>query len=288
VPRARAFRGAAHRRSRSAQKSRTARKTTCGLAPVDPPAPRAQLDQELRREERAAGFNRHALERAPGEQLAGTVDVADLEPEEEPVGEPVGTRVQGSNEGVGASNAVPDDRVGGARLEPLDKAPEIDDLELAVTVRVRKMVEAGGGEPGPERGTVAEVGRVVDGANRWVRRGQRVRQRRRRVPGAIVDDDDLERLGERRQRRQGLSHERLEVGGLVVGREEVRQGGQSLPRFGGGARDWRGRRRDRRGHLAAANRPLTFHTAVLPPLATTVMSNWLVSSSVSPPARRIT
>ena len=44
---------------------------------------------------------------------------------------------------------------------------------------------------------------------------------------AVVDRDDLERLGERRQGRQRLVDQALEVGLLVVGREEVRQPGDA-------------------------------------------------------------
>ena len=50
-----------------------------------------------------------------------------------------------------------------------------------------------------------------------------------RVARAVVDDDDLERLGERRQRLERLLDEPLEVRLLVVGREEVGQPGDAAP-----------------------------------------------------------
>ena len=60
------------------------------------PARRLELDQQLGREERAAGLDRDPLERLAPEELAGAVDVADPEPEEDPVGEPVGPGVDAS------------------------------------------------------------------------------------------------------------------------------------------------------------------------------------------------
>ena len=203
-----------------------------------PPAARPELDQELRGEERAARFDRHALERRPREELAGAVDVTDRQPEEDPVGEPVQARVDGPDQRVGALDPVADDRVGVARLEPLDQPAEVGDLELAVAVGEREVVVACGGEAGPERGAVAEVRRVVDGADLGMRRGELVGDGRRVVLRAVVDDDDLERLGEAGQGRERLLDEPAEVRGLVVGREEVRQRRQA-----------RGAGRDRgRGH----------------------------------------
>src|SRR6185369_596006 len=132
---------------------------------------------------------------------------------------------------------------------------------------------------------VPEVRGVVHGSDRWMGRGELVRDARRLVPGAVVDNDDLERLGERGQRGQRLRDEALEVGRLVVGREEVGQrrqlrSGRGTCQGGDGCH--------RRGHRVAASRPLTAQTPRLPPLATRVMSNWLVSSSRSRPSRRIT
>src|SRR5215211_6375541 len=47
----------------------------------DVAAARAKLDQQLCREERAAGLHGDPFERFPSEQLAGAVDVADLQSE---------------------------------------------------------------------------------------------------------------------------------------------------------------------------------------------------------------
>jgi hypothetical protein len=57
--------------------------------------------------------------------------------------------------------------------------------------------------------------------------GQLVGDRRCAVVRTIVDDEDLERLGEDRERLEGFVDEALEVGLLVVGREEVRELGDA-------------------------------------------------------------
>ena len=68
---------------------------------------------------------------------------------------------------------------------------------------------------------------------------------------AVVDDDDLERLGEPRQGLERLLDEPLEVRLLVVGREEVRQPRHEVG--GGGARLGR---RGGSGHVVS-KRPTT-------------------------------
>ena len=88
---------------RSRQKSRTARSTTRGSAPgrsaggprvvghahLHHAAPRrAQLDEQLRGQEGAARFQSDALQRLAPEQLAGAVDVAQPEAEEQAAGTP--------------------------------------------------------------------------------------------------------------------------------------------------------------------------------------------------------
>ena len=104
----RARRAFAHSRRRSAQKSLTARQITLRLrarrgaggprvvrdADLGDRRPaRRELDQQLGREERAARLDPDALERVAPEELAGAVDVADPQAEEDPVGEPVGAGV---------------------------------------------------------------------------------------------------------------------------------------------------------------------------------------------------
>ena len=108
--------------------------------------------------------------------------------------------------------------------QPGGQAADVGDLELAVAVGERDEVVAGGGEAGAKRRAVAEVRRVVDRPDdAGVGRRQRVGEGRRAVLRAVVDRDDLERVGEGRQRLERLLHEALEVGLLVVGREEVGQ-----------------------------------------------------------------
>ena len=62
----------------------------------------------------------------------------------------------------------------------------------------------------------------------WMGRGELVRDRPRRVTRAVVDDDDLERLGDRRQCLEGFVDEATQVRLLVVGREEIRQVSEAL------------------------------------------------------------
>ena len=75
---------------------------------------------------------------------------------------------------------------------------------------------------------------MVDGPDDvGVARRERVSDGRRRVLRAVVDGDDLERVGEGRQGLERLGDERLEVRLLVVCREEVRQARDACR--GGGA-----------------------------------------------------
>ena len=99
---------------------------------------------------------------------------------------------------------------------------EVGDLELAVAVGEGDELVAGGAEAGAECRAVAEVGRVVDGADD-VRMGGRelVGDLGGPVLRAVVDGDDLELVGEGRQGRQGFRDEGLEVGLFVVRGEEV-------------------------------------------------------------------
>ena len=71
-----------------------------------------QLDDHLGGEEGAAGFDSQPLEGLAPEELARAVDVGDLEAEEDPVGQAVGTRVQGPDKRIGALDPEADDDVG--------------------------------------------------------------------------------------------------------------------------------------------------------------------------------
>ena len=191
----------------------------------DRPAGRVQLDQQLGREERAARLDRDPREGVTPEQLAGAVDVADLEAEPDPVGEPVQPGVDRPDERVRPLDPVADDGVGLIGLAEAGGEPaEVRDPELAVAVGERDELVAGGPEAGQQRRAVAEVRRVVDGPDdAGVRRGQLVGDRAGRVARPVVHDDDLEHLGERRQGLERLRDELADVGLLVMGREEVGQ-----------------------------------------------------------------
>ena len=53
------------------------------------PSRRPELDQEFGREEGALRFDADPVERVASEQLAGTIDIGDPEPEEDPVCEAI-------------------------------------------------------------------------------------------------------------------------------------------------------------------------------------------------------
>ena len=112
-----------------------------------------------------------------------------------------------------------------------DQPAEVRDAELAIAVGEGHELIAGRPEARAQRRTVALVHRVVDGPDdARMRSREFVGDGRRPVAGAVVDGDDLERVGEAGQDGEGFLDEALQVGLLVVGGEEVRQ-----------ARDARGR-----------------------------------------------
>ena len=211
-----------------------------------------ELDEELGREERAAGFDTDPLERRSPEELARAVDVADAQVEEEPVREAVGARVERPEGRVRAPDPVADDdvRCVGAP-EPLAESAEVRDPELAVAVRERDRVVSCGADPRAEGRAVPEVRGMVHGPDDvGIGRGEPVRDRRGRVARAVVDDDDLERRGERRQRLERLGDERLEVRLFVVRGEEVREAVQAIRQA-----TCQAIRSIRRGALPLAHRP---------------------------------
>ena len=187
------------------------------------------------------GLDAQALQRVAPEQLAGAIDVGDLQAEEDAVGQAVQPRVDRADQGIGALDAEAHDdvRVVGPG-EALGQAAEIRDTELAIAVGEGDELVAGSPEARAERGAVAEVRRVVDDADEiGVRGGQLVGDRPRPIAGTVVDGDDLEGVRQPGQRLQRLLDEPGEVGLLVVGREEVREA------------------RDARGHVASSRRPTT-------------------------------
>ena len=86
------------------------------------------------------------------------------------------------------------------RGQPGGQPAEVLDPELAVAVGERDELVAGGPEAGAQGGAVAQVGRVVDGADdARMGGGQLVGDLAGAVARAVVDGDDLERLGQGRQ-----------------------------------------------------------------------------------------
>src|SRR5260221_5592151 len=110
----------------------------------DGPAGDLELDQELGREEGAARLDREAFERLPPEELAGTVDVADPEPEEDPVRQPIEPGIDRPDEGIRPFDPVADDDVGAIRLgEPYDEPAAIVHPGLAHVLRGWRQVGCG-------------------------------------------------------------------------------------------------------------------------------------------------
>ena len=110
------------------------------------------------------------------------------------------------------------------RLEARGQAADIGNLELAVAIGERKQLVARRLKPRAQRATVPAVGVVVDHPhNVWVGCGKPICDLACLVTRPVVDGDDLKRLRERGQRLERLGHKGLDVGLLVVGREEVRE-----------------------------------------------------------------
>ena len=98
-PRGAAARSRARReaRPRLGARRRAGRPRVVRHADLGDRAPRGlQLDQQLGREERAARLDPHAARAPRAEELAGAVDVAHPQAEEDPVGKPVGAGVERS------------------------------------------------------------------------------------------------------------------------------------------------------------------------------------------------
>ena len=195
------------------------------------PMQRTQLDEQLCRQEGATRREPDVLEGLPAEELAGAVDVAHLEAEEEPQAGAIDPRICEADGRVGALDAVTDDDIRecrGGRIDglphPVEQGGEVGDPELAVAVREADQRIARSPQAGPERRAVALVQAVVDSTNHTgMLGGEPVRDGARAIGAAIVDRDDLESLGQDGQLLQRLCDELLDVLGLIVGREEVAQ-----------------------------------------------------------------
>ena len=108
--------------------------------------------------------------------------------------------------------------------DPVEQSTKVGDPELPVAVGEADQRIARRPQAAAEGRAVALVDAVVDRAHdvRVLGR-QAVRDGAGAVRAAVVDADDLEPLGQPGQLRERLRDERLDVLGLVVGREEVAQ-----------------------------------------------------------------
>ena len=196
----------------------------------DRAARRAELDEQLGREERAARLDADRP-RAPraGRACRRSRRRSTLSPKKIRFGQAVGPGVERPDERIGALDPIADDdvRLVGCR-HPVGQPAEVRDPELAIAVGEGHEVVAGRPKARAEGGAIAEVRRMVDRADdTGVGGGQPSASSAVAVARAVVDDDDLERLGERRQGVERLGDQRLDVGLLVVGREEVGQLGDA-------------------------------------------------------------
>ena len=217
---------------------------------------RLELDQQLGGEEGALRLDRDPFERLPAEELAGAVDVGHPQAEEDAVGQPVRAGVHGPHERIGALDPETSHDVGCVRRGQAGRQPaDVDDPELAVAVGEGDELVAGGPEPRQQGGPIASVDRVMhDAHDVRVPGRERVGEVRRPVAGAVVDGDDLERIGQARQCGEGLIDQRFEVGLLVMGREEI---GETRDPVGQREARVHDGRAGRLGHVPGSRRPTT-------------------------------
>ena len=145
-------------------------------------------------------------------------------PKKQAQAEAVGACIGQAQGRVGTLQAVADHDVGPRLIQPAQEAPDVGYPELAIAVGEADERVARGSQPGTDGGPVAQVARVMDDPHDvGVRCGEPVGDGPGPVAAAVVDADDLEPVGQRRQRRERLLDEPLDVLGLVVRREEVAQ-----------------------------------------------------------------
>ena len=144
----------------------------------------------------------YALERLAAEELAGAVGVAHPQAEEDAQAGPVAARVGEAHGRVRPPQTVAGHDVGGgpSALPQRQQERHVGDAELSIAVGETDEGIAGGGEARPDGRAVAEVGRVMhDAHDIGVRGREPVRDLRGAIEAAVVDADDLESLGQRRQ-----------------------------------------------------------------------------------------
>jgi hypothetical protein len=158
-------------------------------------------------------------------ELEGAVDVAQRHVEDAADEHVPRGRVERAVRRVGAVQAVAGDDV--RRRRQRDEARELRQVELQVGVGQEDPLQAGGRQAGAHGRAVAAVAVVDQHAHPRVGGGAGVGQRARVVGAAVVDDDDLVRVGNKLARRRRLVDGALDVLGLVVAGEDQRQAAQA-------------------------------------------------------------
>jgi hypothetical protein len=221
------------------------------------PRPRGlRLGDQLGADRGAVGGEVEALHDLAPHQLERAVDVAHRDVEEHvdervPRGG-VGPPVQA----VGARDAVADDEVVVDRER--QELLELAHVELQVRVGHEHPRQPGGGDAGAQRRAVAVVALVHEDAHARVLGGAQLGHAAGAVAAAVVDDDDLVRLGDALGGARGLVDGAPDVRRLVVARQDDRETGEL--RGGGHGPDGpvacSGRRKARVGIALAPHRGL--------------------------------
>jgi hypothetical protein len=180
---------------------------------------------ELGAHHRPLRGERQRLHQLAAHELERAVDVAQGQVEEAAHEHVPGGGIDGAVGRVGPVHPVAGDDV--RRRRERREARELAEVELQVGVGQEDPFQARRGQAGPHGGAVAAVDVVCDDAHARVGGGAGRGQRACRVGAAVVDDDDLVRVGHQLARRRRLIDGALDVLGLVVAGQDNRQAAQA-------------------------------------------------------------
>jgi hypothetical protein len=147
------------------------------------PVERPELDEQLRRQEGTPGRQPDVGEGLAAEELAGAIDIPNLQAEEDPQAGPVDPRVGEPDGWISTLDAIADDDVGECRRglvdgppDPVEQTRQVSDPELPVAVGEADERISRGAEPAAQRSSISLVDAVMD---RPLRDGPRWRPCRR-------------------------------------------------------------------------------------------------------------